>query len=158
MTEVTSVNQVALSTEPSMSHHDGIFAKGGLASYRGQLFATIGRYGEACELLKESYDLMCNDDPYNPQEECFAAGNYANALGSMNRFEEAINWSEKAVEHWYEYRPEDRNTQQYVPGVKIDVGLILLFNGNLNRARDILTAGRDEIEVSRPYLWQMAAR
>ncbi|KAL9104085.1 MAG: hypothetical protein Q9163_000937 [Psora crenata] len=158
MMEVTSVNLVALSTKPSMSHHEGIFAEGGLASYRGQLFATIGRYAEACEYLKKSYDFMANDDPYNPQEECLAASNYAHALGSMNNYDAAVAWSEKAIEHWFEHRPDDRQSGEYVPAVKLTLGLPLLFKGDMERAREVLTAGRDQIETSRPYLWQMAAR
>lgn len=158
MLEVTSVNLIALNTKPSMSHHQRIFAEGGLASYRGQLFSIICKVAEGCEFLKKSYDLMCIDDPYNPQEECLAASNYSHGLGSMNRFDEAADWSEKAIEHWYEYRPEDRESGEYVPAVKLTLGLPCLFNGKLSRAREVLTAGRDQIESSRPYLWQMAAR
>ena len=158
MLMVTTVNLLAVGTKPVMRHHDGIFAEGGLASYRGQLFSIIGKPAEGCEFLRKSYDLMCIDEPYNPQEECFAASNYANGLGSMNDFDAAIKWVEQAIEHWFQYRPEDRASGYCIPAVKLNLGLPHLFNGNLTRAREILIAGRDQTEASRPYLWQMAAR
>lgn len=158
MLEVTSGNLVALNTKPSMSHHQWVIAEGSLASYRGQIFSLIGKSAEGCELLKKCYDVNCSDDPRNPQAECYAASNYAHGLGSMNRFDEAVKWSERAIEHWFEWQPELRSSAVYNAPLKLRLGLPLLFKGKLREAREILTAGRDQLESSRPYQWQVAAR
>ncbi len=156
--EVTSVNMMALETAPAMEHHQRIFAEGGLASYRGQLLSIVGRPAEGCEYLKRSYDLMCKDDPYNPQEECLAASNYSHGLGSMNEYDSGVQWSHTALKHWFEHRPEDRVSGVCAPAVKLTLELLHLFRGEAREAREVLLEGKNRIESSRPYLWQMAAR
>jgi hypothetical protein len=132
--------------------------EGTFASHKGQLLARIGNPEEAVKYLKLSYDIFATDRPYNPRELAWCAGNLVNAVATTNAWSDAVKWSEKARDHWLEHSSEHSKDPSEWPAIlKKIMGTTLVWAGQRDRAREILSDGMQQVESQKPYNWAAAA-
>lgn len=153
--DLINVNTLALETLPI--GEKTVNLQGSLTSHKGQLLVRLGRPLEGVQWLRKSYDIRSRAVPFNPRESSWAAENAANAIATVNNFTEAIKWQEAARDHWLDW-----SEQNGVPGVwpavlKKSLGTTLIWAGQRERAREILSQAIDQIEATEPYNWAMAA-
>lgn len=149
---------MAIPTIPSQPHTIQIDLEGSLASHMGQALARVGRTEEGVKQLKLSYDLFCTDEPRNLREEAWCAENLADGIASTNNFPEAVNFQEKARDHWLDWAEDNSEDKTEWPAIlKWGMGTNLIWAGQNQRSRDILTQGLRQLEAVKPYNWAMVA-
>ena len=154
--DLIQINSMALNTLPKEEQTIGL--QGSLTSHTGQLYVRLGRPAEGVEWLKKSYEIRSQDVPFNPRESAWAAENAANGIASLNEFDKAIQWLERAHDHWLEWSNEQSVLRGAYPAtLKKSIGRILVWAGQFERARAICDQAIQEIESTEPYNWAMAA-
>lgn len=154
--DLIQINTMALNTLPKEQQTIGL--QGSLTSHAGQLLVRLGKPAEGVERLKESYGIRSQDVPFNPRESAWAAENAANGIASLNNFDEAIQWQERARDHWLEWSNQQSVLRGAYPAtLKKSIGMILVWAGQFERARAICNQAVQQIESTEPYNWAMAA-
>ncbi len=153
--DLININTLALET---LSTEDQtINLQGSLTSHKGQLLVRLGKPFEGAEWLRKSYYIRSRAVPFNPRESSWAAENAANAIATVNKFPEAIQWQESARDHWLEWSEQNGEPGVWPAVLKKSMGTTLIWANQLERARDILSQAIDQIEATEPYNWAMAA-
>ncbi|KAI0542140.1 NB-ARC and TPR domain protein [Xylaria digitata] len=102
------------------------------------------------QTIAHSYEIRSFDAPFNPvndRESAWAAENIANGIATLNNFPEAIEWYEKARDHW----------QELVKAANHGMAMALLWSGDSARTRSMVNTALDQIESTTPYNLAMAA-
>ena len=154
--DLIEVNRMALEALPPEEQIIGL--QGSLTSHTGQMLVRLGKPEEGVQWLRKSYEIRSHDKPFNPRESAWAAENAGNGIATLNEFAEAIEWLERARDHWLEWS----NTQTTEKGewpacIKKSLGMTLVWAGYSARARHITTLAMQQIESTKPYNWAMAA-
>lgn len=154
--DLIEINSMALSTLPK--EEQTVALQGSLTSHTGQLLVRLGKPAEGVEWLKKSYKIRSHDVPFNPRESAWAAENAANGIASLNEFDEAIRWQERARDHWLEWSNKQSVMRGAYPAtLKKSIGMILVWAGQFERARAICNQAIQQIKSTEPYNWAMAA-
>ncbi|KAI1313744.1 NB-ARC and TPR domain protein [Xylaria venustula] len=156
--ELSEVNSIALPTIPPQQWSVQTDLEGSLASHRGQVLARVSRTEEGIKQLKLAYDLYCKDQPRNLREEAWCAENLADGIASINDFPQAVDYQEKARDHWLDWAKDNSEDKTEWPAIlKWGMGTNLIWAGHPRRSKDVLTQGLTQLEAARPYNWAMAA-
>ncbi|KAI9668929.1 MAG: hypothetical protein M1829_005241 [Trizodia sp. TS-e1964] len=156
--DLLEVNAMAISTIPPQPRSIQIDLEGGLASHTGQALARIGRAEEGVKHLRRAYELFATDQPRNLQEEAWCTENLADGIASTNNFQEAVALQEKARDHWLEWARDNSEDQKEWPAIlKWGMGNNMIWAGQNQRSRDILTQGLAQLKAAKPYNWAMVA-
>lgn len=154
--DLIEVNTMVLDT--LSSENRTIALQGSLTSHRGQLLIRLGRPEEGVEWLRKSYDIRSHDVPFNYRESAWAAENLANGIATLNQFPEAIEWYERARDHWQTWSNQQPVGKGEWPAcIKKSMGMALVWSGDSARARSVVNMALDQIESTEPYNWAMAA-
>lgn len=149
---------MAIATIPRQPLNIQIDLAGELASHKGQALARVGRLEEGVEELKMSYKIFAQARPRNLREEAWCAENLADGIASANNFLDAISFQEQAQGHWLHWAKDNGENRTEWPGIlKWGMGTNLIWAGQNDRARDILTQGLVQLEAAEPYNWAMVA-
>lgn len=147
---------MALITLPREEQSVGL--QGSLTSHTGQLHVRLGKPSEGVEWLLKSYEIRSHDDPFNPRESAWAAENAGNGIASLNQYDEAIQWQDRARNHWSEWSDKQSVSRgEYPACLKKSMAVILAWAGHLGRARTNCDQAVLQIESTEPYNWAMAA-
>ncbi|KID93398.1 NB-ARC and TPR domain protein, partial [Metarhizium majus ARSEF 297] len=113
---------------------------------------------EGVKQLKVSYEMFAKDQPRNLREEAWCAENLADGLASTNNFAEAVGFQEKARDHWLDWAKDNSEDKTEWPAIlKWGMGTNLIWAGQNQLSRDILTQGLGQLEAAKPYNWAMVA-
>lgn len=152
------VNALAMKTIPEQAHSVKVDLEGELASHKGQLLGRIGLPEKGIECLRLSYQIFATDEPYNPRESAWCAENLANGFATANDWLEAIKWQNRAREHWLDFSKKESADREEWPAIlKKSMGTTLLWAGEVQSARTVLTQGIKQVESTQPYNWATAA-
>ncbi|KAL9044436.1 MAG: hypothetical protein Q9214_002424, partial [Letrouitia sp. 1 TL-2023] len=106
----------------------------------------------------KSYEIRSHDVPFNPRESAWAAENAANGIASLNEFDEAIRWQERARDHWLEWSNKRSVLRVTYPAmIKKSIAMILAWAGQSKRARTICDQAIQQLDSTEPYNWATAA-
>ncbi|EEP78975.1 predicted protein [Uncinocarpus reesii 1704] len=156
--DLLEVNAMAIPTIPPQPKSIQADIEGDLASHRGQALARVGRAEEGVKELKLSYEIFASSQPRNLREEAWCAESLADGIASMNNYPEAVIFQEKAREHWLEWAKDNSaDTTEWPAILKWGMGNNLIWAGENQRSRDILTQGLEQLEGAKPYNWAMVA-
>jgi tetratricopeptide (TPR) repeat protein len=154
--DLIEVNTMALSTLPQKDQTIGL--QGSLTSHRGQLLIRLGNPIEGVSWLRKSYEIRAHDVPFSPRESAWAAENAANGIATLNEFQEAIEWYERARDLWLQWSNQQASTKGIWPAtIQKSMGMALAWSGQVQRAREVTMLAMEQIECTRPYNWAMAA-
>jgi hypothetical protein len=146
---------MAMKTIPKQAHSVQVELEQELPSHRGQLLARIGRPEEGIKDLEVSYEVIKTDDPAHPRfwiEMAWGAENLANGVATVNDWPRAVKLQEEARDNWLKGDPSS-----WAAILKKSMGTTLLWAGQLDRARVVLTEGIKQVESTEPYNWATAA-
>ncbi|KAI0099689.1 Tetratricopeptide-like helical [Nemania sp. FL0031] len=154
--DLIEVNTMALNTLSPESQT--IALQGSLTSHKGQLFIRLGRTEEGVEWLRKSYEIRSHDVPFNDRESAWAAENLANGIATLNNFTEAIEWYERARDHWQTWSNQQAvGTGEWPACIKKSMAMALIWSGDSIRARNMADMALAQIQSTTPYNWAMAA-
>jgi len=132
-----------------------------LASHRGQLLCRTGRPEEGVKWLEKSYELRSSHDsePFDPRESAWAADNLATGLATLNKFEEAMVWFNRARDHYRVWSEQQSGPSKGLPAVTLlrSMGTALIWCGRAEEARRLLDQALEQIGTTEPYNWAVAA-
>ncbi|KAG8161020.1 hypothetical protein KVR01_009284 [Diaporthe batatas] len=153
--DLIQVNTTALGTLSEVDRT--INLQGSLTSHRGQLLVRLGSPHEGVNWLRKSYKVRSQLKPLNLRESAWAAENAANGIATINEFPEAVQWHEKARDHWLEWSEKNGQQGTWPAVLKKSMGTTLIWAGQLENARNVLNQAMEQIETTEPYNWAMAA-
>lgn len=154
--DLAKVNSLAMSTLPE--EEQIVSLQGSLTSHRGQLLVRLGKGVEGVEWLKKSYEIRSHDVPFHPRESAWAADNAATGIATLNKFEEAMEWYEKARDHFLEWSNTQTQGKGEWPAVlKTSMGRGLFWSGNVSEARALTLKSLKQVESAEPFNWALAA-
>ncbi|KAI1737183.1 hypothetical protein F4680DRAFT_460693 [Xylaria scruposa] len=154
--DLIEINTMALET--LNLENRTIALQGSLTSHRGQLLVRLGKPQAGVNWLRRSYDIRSHDVPFNDRESAWAAENLANGIATLNQFPEAIEWYERARNHWQTWSNQQAvGTGEWPACIKKSMGMALVWSGDPVRARSVAKMALDQIESTEPYNWAMAA-
>jgi hypothetical protein len=129
-----------------------------ITSYKGQLYVRTGKATEGMEILKKSYGIRAGAIPEDVRETAWALENAGNGIATTNALEESITWHERAIATWLSWAETESSEKGVYPAVlKKSYGMVLVWAGRYEKAREILEEGIQQIESTTPYNWAMAA-
>lgn len=153
--DLIQVNTTALGTLPEADQT--INLQGSLTSHKGQLLVRLGTPHEGVKWLRKSYKVRSQLVPLNLRESAWAAENAANGIATVNEFVEAVQWHERARDHWLEWSEKNGQPGIWPAVLKKSMGTTLIWAGERETARIVLNQAIEQIEHSEPYNWAMAA-
>lgn len=149
---------MALPTIPPQLWTVQVDLEGSLASHTGQALGRVGKAEEGVLHLKKAYDMFCTDQPRNLREEAWCAENLADGYASINNFPDALNFQEKAQDHWLDWARDNSRDKTVWPAIlKWGMGNNLIWAGQSQSSREILNQGLAQLEATDPYNWAMVA-
>lgn len=124
LNNLIQINTLVFNSLPKAEQTIGL--QGSLTSHRGQLLVRLGKSVEGVEWLRKSYAIRFHDEPFNPRESAWAAENAGNGIASLNNLPDAIQWQEKAQNHWAEWSNQQETGKGSYPAcLKKSMAMIL---------------------------------
>lgn len=154
--DLATVNTLALSTLPEAEQI--VPLQGSLTSHKGQILVRNGKVKEGVKWLRKSYEIRLHDVPFNPRESAWAADNAATGIATVNIFEEAMEWYEKARDHFLEWSStQDEGRGEWPAVLKTSMGRGLFWSGRAEEARELVCESLKQVDPAEPYNWALAA-
>lgn len=154
--DLIEVNTIVLESLPEDQRSVGL--QGSLTSHKGQVLCRLGKPEQGVKWLTKSYEIRSRDVPFNPRESSFAADNAASGFATLNDFEEALLWYNRARDHYQEWLDQQQVVNaQLLPSLLRSRAEGVLFMGRSEEARELVTQSLAQIEATKPYPWAAAA-
>ena len=155
--DLIEANEMAFASLPSNQQAVGLH--GSLTSHKGQLLCRLGKPEEGVKWLRKSYDIRSLDVPFNPRESAWAADNAASGFATLNDFEEAMVWYDRARDHFREWTVDQGTLDaKQSPTLLRSRAEGLIWSGHSEEARHHVTQSLEQIESTKPYNWAAAAK
>lgn len=131
-----------------------IVMQGEIASHYGQMYCRTGKVDDGIKWLQDSYRTFSSEIPFNATESGWAANNLATGYATAGKWSEALEWYERARDHWLEYSNRSSATQGHWPAtIKTSTGRAHFWAGNIDRGIQLLQQAVQQLKSMEGYQW-----